>query len=116
MISLVTKVRIDPGACKFVAVVSVEKKNQKEFEINITSECPNQAAFREAIKTVAITDAINRPKANFILQKAAESLPHANCPLAVGIIKACMAEIRFAIKRDIKVEFLTEDKQVKEQN
>lgn len=105
-----TKVKIDPGVCKFVAVVNVEKKTSNEFEISIASECPNLKVFKEAIKNVRITDAINRPKANFILQKAAESLPHSDCSLAIGIIKACMVEIHFAIKRDVKVEFITEDK------
>ncbi len=113
---MVTKVKIDPGVCRFVALVNVEKKAPQEFEISIVSECPNLAVFKEAIKTIKITDAINRPKSNFILQKAAESLPHSDCPLAIGIIKACMVEIRFAIKRDVKVEFITEDKQVKAQD
>lgn len=114
VISLVTKVRIDPGICRFTALVNVEKKSSKEFEISITSECPNLEVFREVIKNVNISDAINRPKTNFILQKAAELLPHSDCPLAVGIIKACMVEIRFALKRDVKVEFITEDKQSSE--
>lgn len=105
---MTTKVRIDPGVCRFVADVNVEKKTPQELEITIASECPNLGAFKEAIKTVPIMDAVNRPKANFILQKAAESLPHSDCPIAIGIIKACMVEIRFAIKRDAKVEFTTE--------
>ncbi len=110
-----TKVKIDPGVCQFVAVVNVEKKTPKELEINIESQCPNIGAFKEAIKTIQIADAVNRPKANLILKKAAESLPHSDCPIPIGIIKACMVEIHFAIKRDAKVEFITEDKQASEQ-
>lgn len=112
---MVTKVRIDPGVCRFTALVNVEKKTPKEFEIDIISECPNLGAFKEVIRNINVSEAINRPKANFILQKAAELLPHADCPLAIGIVKACMVEVRFAIRRDVKVEFLTEDKQSNDQ-
>ncbi len=106
---MVTKVRIDPGICKFVTVVKAEKKQNQEIEINIASACPNLSHFRDAVKTVKMYDAVNLPKANFILQKAAESIPHSACAIPIGIIKACEAEIKFAIKREVKIEFVTEN-------
>jgi hypothetical protein len=43
------------------------------------------------------------------LQKAAESIPHSGCAIPIGIIKACEAEIKFALKREVKIEFVTEN-------
>jgi hypothetical protein len=106
---MVTKVRIDPGICKFITVVKAEKKQNQEIEISIASACPNLGHFKEAVKTVKMYDTVNLPKVNFILQKAAESIPHSSCAIPIGVIKACEAEIKFALKREVKIEFMTED-------
>jgi hypothetical protein len=102
---MVTKVKIFPGVCKFTTVAQVEKQPNNEFKIQIFSACPNLEAFKEGVKSVKTLEAVNFPKVNAIL-KAGQTLPHACCPIPVGVIKACEVEIKFAVKGKVEIEFM----------
>ncbi len=102
---MVTKVKIYPGICKFTTVVQAEKQPNSELKIDIFSACPNLEAFKEGVKSVKALEAVNVPKVNAIL-KAGQTLPHACCPIPVGVIKACEVEIKFALKSEVKIEFM----------
>jgi hypothetical protein len=102
---MVTKVKIYPGICKFTTVAQVEKQPTGELKIDIFSACPNLTAFKDAVKSVKMMEAINLPKANAIL-KAGQTIPHSCCPIPVGVIKACEVEIKFALKSEVKIEFM----------
>lgn len=108
--SVVTKVKIEPGICRFSAVAKVEKQPNGELKIDIFSGCPNLDAFKEAVKSVKIFDAVNMPNANAIL-KAGQTIPHSCCAIPIGVIKACEVEIKFALKKDVKIEFMDNAKE-----
>lgn len=48
---------------------------------------------------------MNFPKFNAVL-KAGLTIPHACCPIPVGVIKASEVEIKFALKSEVKIEFM----------
>jgi hypothetical protein len=100
---MVTKIRIEPGNCKMVTVASVEKNQNRELVISVDCECKNLVAFKDAIKTV------NMQKYGDIL-KASSLIPHCICPIPMGVIKACEVEMGLGLKKDVKFEFITEDK------
>jgi hypothetical protein len=101
---MVTKVKIFPGVCQFTTVAQVEKIG-KEMKIEIFSGCPNLGLFKEALKTVPVFDTVNLSKFNAVL-KAGQTIPHACCAIPVGVIKACEAEMKMALKREVKIEFM----------
>ncbi|MGD0072317.1 MAG: hypothetical protein ABSB71_12245 [Candidatus Bathyarchaeia archaeon] len=107
------RVKVDPGICRFVTVIDVKKLTDnsigraidRELEVKIYSGCPNLDAFSQAIAKMKALDAVNLPKANLVLKRAVETLPHSSCPIPCGVIKACEAEIGFALKRDSSISF-----------
>ncbi len=101
---MVTKVKISPGICKFITVAQVEKIG-KEMKIEIFSGCPNLEPFKEALKTVPMFDTVNLSKFNAVL-KAGQTIPHACCAIPIGVIKACEVEMKMALKREVKIEFM----------
>lgn len=111
---MVTKVKINPGNCNFTTVAQVEKQPNGELKIDIFSACPNLNAFKEAIKTMKPFDAVNLPKFNKVLQSG-QTIPHSCCPIPVGVIKACEVEIKFALKSEVKIEFMEPAAKVEDQ-
>jgi hypothetical protein len=102
---MVTKVKIYPGICRFTTVAQAEKQHSGELKIDIFSACPNLEAFKEGVKSMKALEAVNFPKFNAVL-KAGLTIPHSCCPIPVGVIKACEVEIKFALKSEVKIEFM----------
>jgi hypothetical protein len=112
---MVTKVKIYPGICKFTTVAQAEKQPNGELKIDVFSACPNLEAFKEGVKSLKALEAVNLPKYNAVL-KAGQTIPHACCPIPIGVIKACEVEIKFALKREVKIEFMEPVAKVEDQD
>jgi hypothetical protein len=93
---MVSKLKIDPGNCKFLATVTAKKISGKELEVCLETSCKNLETLKNKIKTVKMND---------YAKIMVEPIPHCICPIPLGIIKACEAEFGLGLKKDMKYEF-----------
>jgi len=104
-----TKVRINPGVCGFVAeVTAVSEDDGENVKITVSSEC------QSVKKLLSVTGnsfdpyelCLKKPGGNALYKCAAELFPaHAACPVIAGIIKCAEAECRLALPRDASITF-----------
>ncbi len=102
---MATKVIINPGACGFTATVVVEKNEDKNFSVTITSECPMVSKLGTEILELTIRDAFKSLLNNPVYRKGAACLRHVACPVPSGILKALEVEAGLNVPKDVSITF-----------
>lgn len=104
-----TKVRIEPGICGFVAQVTAELNDDEECEVTVTSGCQSVQKMMEALGDTfdPMEVCLTKPGQNIFYEYAGKSFPvHAACPVINGILKCIEAEASLALKKDSGIYFI----------
>jgi hypothetical protein len=97
-----TKVEINPGICKFTAVVTADS------EVGCDSKCPSVLKMFEALgENIDAFQACFCKSGQGPVYKAANSC-HAACPVPSGLIKCIEAECGLALPSDADIKFINE--------
>ena len=107
---MATKVIINPGACGFPATVVVEKNEDENFSVTITSECPMVSKLGTEIAELTMGDVFKGLMNNPVYKKGATCLRHVACPVPSGILKALEVEAGLNVPKDVSITFVTEEK------
>ncbi|HDM36277.1 MAG TPA: hypothetical protein ENG09_03355 [Candidatus Syntrophoarchaeum butanivorans] len=106
-----TKVVIHGGACKFKTEVTVLREGES-LRIETVSECEYCRSLGDDLVRVSFSDLFPdtaSPALGFmdnpVYRKADEHLPHVDCPVPCGILKAILAELGLQLKEPPKIEF-----------
>jgi hypothetical protein len=104
-----TIVKVNGGACGFVARIRARKTDKRSLVVEIESECKSVRELGRAIAEtgpLTMRDILARSEAdNPVFREASVSLPHAACPVRVAIMKAAEVELGLAVPRDVSIEF-----------
>ena len=104
-----TKVRIDPGICGMVALVTAHSDDGMEVTVTVESPCKGVRAMMEELGSDfdAYELCFAKPGANPMYEYAADHFPsHGGCPVIAGITKCVEAECRLALKKDVSITFV----------
>jgi len=100
------KVRIHCGACGFSTTVTADKREEKEVQITLESECERVRRMSDDISTLTMMAAFTGFLSNPVYRSAAKHLPHVACPVPSGILKALEVELGFNVPKDASIRFL----------
>ncbi len=104
-----TKVKVYPGPCRFIAKIEAEADSKKHCTIKVNSQCPNISGMIEALGPDfnPMKIVINKPGQGPFYDYAAEHFPaHAACPVINGIIKCVEAESGLGLKDEAYIRFV----------
>jgi len=104
-----TVVKVNGGACGFVARICATKADNQSVLVEIESECKSVRKLGLAMgKTGPLTlrDILATSEAdNPVFREASVSLPHSACPVRVAIMKAAEVELGLNLPCDVSIEF-----------
>ena len=104
-----TKVKIEPGICKFTTAVTASSEDDMEAEVQVRTGCKAVKGMMEALGTHfnAFELCLVRPGCGPLYEYAAEHFPvHVGCPVIAGITKCVEAECNLALKCDASITFI----------
>ena len=82
------RVRVEPGACGFAAVVSVRPAGGGLFGVSVESGCEGVARWIDALEPVDPLTLLRPDGAARFLAGALDALPHVTCPVPLGVLRA----------------------------
>lgn len=103
-----TRVKINPGVCGFIAeVTAVSQDDGESVKLTVSSQCQAVGKLLEAGDTFDPFElCLKRPGENPLYKIAGGYFPaHAACPVIAGIIKCAEAECHLALPRDASMVF-----------
>lgn len=104
-----TVVKVNGGACGFVARIRATKSGNRSLLVEIESDCKSVQELGRAIGELGrltLKDILGRSEAdNPVFREASVSLPHPACPVPVAIMKAAEVELGLNLPCDISIEF-----------
>ncbi|MGC8605614.1 MAG: DUF6951 family protein [Desulfomonilaceae bacterium] len=104
-----TVVKVKAGACGFVTRIWAEKKDKREVNIRIESDCESVNDLGLTLREMGplnMKDVLSKGQnSNKVFRAALEKLPHSACPITVAILKACEVELGLAVPRPVSIEF-----------
>lgn len=103
-----TKLRINPGICKFTTTVEAEIDGETDVTVKVSSQCPSVTKMMNELgcKFVAYEACLVKPGRGPFYEYASEHFPiHAACPIISGITKCIEAECDLALKCNSSIEF-----------
>lgn len=109
-----TKIRINPGACGFEALVELKQKDKNSVSVTIASQCKMVDKLGQELNELAMMDAFRHLLGNPVYVKGAACLKHAACPVPSGILKALEVEAGFNVPSDITMTFIREEPEEEE--
>ncbi len=104
-----TKIKIDPGACGLLTEIEVTRKEDKVFDLKITSDCEMVEKLGKELPELAFMDAFKRILDNPVYSAGSNCLKHVSCPVPAGILKALEVEAGLAVPRKVSIEFISDD-------
>jgi len=104
-----TKARINPGVCGFVANVEAHSDDGLEVKLIVKSGCESVVKmFKELGDVVDSYEVcLAKPGKGPFYEYASENFPaHCGCPIIPGIVKTIEAECKLALPRNVSIEFI----------
>lgn len=105
-----TKVRVNPGVCGFIAEITAENiEDDDEIEVTVDTKCPTVSKMMESLgnRFDAYSVCMAKPGTEIFHQYAAKNYSiHAACPMISAIIKTIEAEAGLALKKNVSIEFV----------
>ena len=106
-----TKVKIEPGICKFSTLVTATASEDEETEVTIkvASGCPSVKKMMEELGSTfdAYEVCLVKPGSGPFFEYANKNFPvRSGCPIIAGITKCIEAEANLALKADASIKFL----------
>lgn len=104
-----TKVLVKPGICGFNAIIEVISSGSA-VKLKIESDCDDIQKLAQTLTVVSTQDLMNITSftENPVYKNAAEYIRHFSCPIPCAIMKAIEAELGFALKENVIIEFIKE--------
>ena len=99
------KATIHSGACGFSTEVTAETDKKYQCTLQIESKCPHIAKMAVALETVNAMDELFKKGQSLILSASSTHLPHATCPVGIGILKVVEASAKLALPKDATIVF-----------
>ena len=104
-----TKVKIEPGICKFTTTVTADSEDGQEVKIRVSSGC--KAVMQMMVALGDTFDAYElclvKPGRGPLFDYASQNFPvHVGCPVIAGITKCAEAECGLALKCNASIEFV----------
>ena len=109
-----TKVKVEPGACGFVTVVRVRKKDKTTYTVTFESDCEMVQKLAKELPELNFNDAFKRMTDNPVFVKGAACLRHAACPVPCGVLKALEVEAGLSVRKNAGVSFEPADDEEKD--
>jgi hypothetical protein len=104
--TLMTTIKVDPGACGFICKIEVKGTGRFEATVTLASGCKQIKRLAQEVTSVNfMTIAKGRYGENPISQAAAEAGLHPSCPIPFSLIKAVEAELGMALKKPVSITF-----------
>ncbi|HBT95508.1 MAG TPA: hypothetical protein DEB24_05200 [Coriobacteriia bacterium] len=105
-----TKLRIDPGICGFIAEVEALTKDDMEAKVSVQTGCSSITGMIEELGDTynAYEICLCRPGTGALYEHAANCNSfnsHNGCPVIAGIVKAIEVECKLALKKDVSFTF-----------
>lgn len=104
-----TVVKVNGGACGFVARICATKVDNQSVVVEIESECKSVRKLGRNLGErgpLTMRDILATSEAdNPVFHEASLELPHSACPVGVAIIKAAEVELGLNLPRDVSIEF-----------
>lgn len=102
-----TKVEINPGACGFIVTVIATEVEPKKTKVVIQTDCEHVNEMAPMITFLTVEDIMGFPFGEDVVYGAAKKvIRHSSCPVPCGIIKAVEAELGLAVKSDVLIHFI----------
>lgn len=104
-----TKVKIEPGICGFITIVTADTNEDEEVVLKVSSGCESIKNMMEALGDTfdAVELCLAKPGTGRFYDYAREHFPvHAACPVINGILKCVEAEGQLALKKDAAITFI----------
>lgn len=103
-------VHVESGICGFSTTIRVSKGERRKVGLAIESTCEMVDALGSELQELNMLEVMKNPiNQNPVYMKASECELHASCPVPCGIIKAAEVELGLALKKDVKMKFVTEE-------
>lgn len=103
-----TKVQINPGICGFTVVARVEKDKDRNFHINLDTECEMVKKMAEEIPFLEFRAPFSAILHNPVYRSASKHLKHPACPVPSAILKAIEVEAGVCLPRPVSMSFIEE--------
>lgn len=98
------KVTVDAGVCRMITVISARTNEDDEVVLDIQSDCGHVLRMSWGLKPefafCVVEEKMNKTN---VYKQASEELPHAACPVPMGIIKAMEVAGDLGLKRDVHI-------------
>jgi len=82
------RVRVEPEACGFAAVVRVRPTGEGRFRVSVESGCDSVNHWIDALEPEETLALLRPAGAARFLAGALKALPHVTCPVPLGILRA----------------------------
>ncbi len=103
------KAIIDPGVCGFIAEVTA-KMDGDMCSLQIACDCePIQEMAKALTQVDPMAEIGFHGDGSLTLRMATQHLPHAACPVPVGIVKAVEVAAGLALPKDASIELIKQD-------
>ncbi len=99
------KATIHSGACGFSTTVTAETDKKYKCTLQIESKCPHITKMSQTLGTVNAMDELFKKGQSQVLSASSVHLPHATCPVGIGILKVVEASAKLALPKDATIEF-----------
>jgi len=107
-----TTIVIHGGACQFRTEARI-LLDGRDVKVEMESECKHCHSLGKDLRDVGIADMFperGKPALGFmtnpVYKKANQHLPHVDCPVPCGLLKAIFAEFGLQLKKSPTIEFL----------
>jgi hypothetical protein len=104
-----TILKVDPGACGFVAKITANSEDHMTTTIEVDTGCETITKMMQELGNTfnAYKLCLIKPGTGPLYEYAKENFPmHGACPLISAITKCVEAECQLAVKRNTTFEFL----------
>ncbi len=104
-----TEAKVQPGACGFPVLITVESISKKEIKVRLGSGCEMLQKMNEGLTNLDWRKGIFGKVCDSLIYRLANAcISHVACPVPSAIIKAIEVEIGAAVPKDVTMSFSKE--------
>lgn len=102
---MTTKAKVKAGACGFISTVEVKNVDGSIIKINIDSDCKMVSNMNDDLKELDWNQLFEGFFNSPVYKAANDNSLHPDCPVPLGVLKACNVEMGFMLPSEVKIEF-----------
>lgn len=101
------RVIVDPGNCGFRCSILAMRREGKNVEISMQSECPQVQRLANLVGAVTLSELFHPMVRNHVFSLAATAGCHTSCLVPLGMIKAAEVSLGLALPQDAMLRFVS---------